>query len=222
MIKIVILLLSSFVLLSALEIKSRLSVEDKKSKFKALVLPVIERVYNDLETQYNDTKELIKKGETNSTKVTTLIKAYSAESPTELLERLKPHAKSIALAQAAIESAWGTSRFFKEANNLFGIWSKNRYEERIPASRKRGSKTIYLKKYKTLYESVQDYYKLLATGKVYKKFRQVKMKSNNPFLLARELNGYSEIGYEYTKRVRAVIHHNKFYKVDNVKCKTKQ
>lgn len=197
-----------------MEVPKKMSVAQKKARFRAVVLPAIERVYSELDREYKEVKLLIEKNDINSTKIQTLMKRYRATSTNDLLQRIKPHAKSVALAQAAIESAWATSRFSKEANNLFGIWSYNKYEKRIPAKKKRGTQTIYIKKYTNIYDSVRDYYKILATGRVYKKFRLEKMRSNNPYLLTKYLDKYSEIGIEYTKRLNSMIRHNKFYKID--------
>jgi len=212
--KFLFLLLNTLLLLSATELPNKMSVQEKKARFIKIVLPEIERVYSELDTKYHKIQLLIKNGETNSTQVQKLMKSYSASSPEDLLERIKPHAKSVALAQAAIESAWATSRFYKEANNLFGIWARKKSKNKISANEKRGKKTIYIKKYTTLYDSVRDYYKILATVRAYRLFRQEKIKSNNPYLLTRGLNSYSEIGAEYGKRLNSMIRHNKFYKID--------
>ena len=61
--------------------------------------------------------------------------------------RLKTHPTSIVLAQAAIESGWGSSRFYKEANNVFGVWSYSENEPRIKAMEDREGKSVYVKKY---------------------------------------------------------------------------
>ena len=90
---------------------------------------------------------------------------------------LKPHPKSIALAQAAMESSWATSRFFTEANNVFGVWSFNESEPRIAAGKKRGNKTIWVKKYHSIKASMQDYYRTLARGVAFSEFRKLKMET---------------------------------------------
>ncbi|RMG73960.1 MAG: hypothetical protein D6710_02380, partial [Nitrospirae bacterium] len=52
-----------------------------------------------------------------------LFRKYRTESRSELMSRLNTAPPSIVLAQAAIETGWGSSRFFSEANNVFGIWT---------------------------------------------------------------------------------------------------
>ena len=128
---------------------------------------------------------------------------------------LKPHPQSIVIAQAAMESAWGTSRFIKEANNIFGMWSINKNEPRIPAAEKRnGTKTIWLKKFDTLEDSIRAYYKLLATSKAYKQFRITRFQTDNPYEIAKKLNHYSELGEKYTKEVISIIKYNELTQYD--------
>jgi len=128
---------------------------------------------------------------------------------------LKPHPISITLAQAAMESSWGTSRFFKEANNLFGIWSFNKKEPRIAASGQRGTKTIWLKKYSSVEDSVTDYYKNLGRSFAFKEFREEKMLSNNPYILVTKLDRYSEKGSKYGEELTSMMSYNKFLKYDD-------
>ncbi len=71
---------------------------------------------------------------------------------------MKTHPVSIVLAQAAIESAWGESRFFKKGNNIFGMWSYNRKEPRMRARETRNGKPVYLKKYRSLSDAIDDYF----------------------------------------------------------------
>ena len=73
--------------------------------------------------------------------------AYRAETLDQLIKRMKTHPTSIVLGQAAIESGWGRSRFFKEANNVFGVWSMNPKDDRIPTKIRRGDDQVFLKKY---------------------------------------------------------------------------
>ena len=142
------------------------------------------------------------------------MKSYSAKSPQDLLMRMKPHAKSVAIAQAAMESAWATSRFTRVATNLFGVWSFNKNEPRVAAGEKRGTKTIYVKKYSSVEASIRAYYKVLATGRAFAAFRVEKMKTNDPYKLVKKLDNYSEKGAEYGKELAAMIKFNRFYKFD--------
>ena len=177
-------------------IPKNMTVQEKKQRFRDLVVPVVEKVYADLYKQYKEVSIIVDSGKTN-TKIEKLIKSYHAKNSKDLLKRLKPHAKSVAIAQAAMESSWATSRFTLTAKNLFGVWSFNKNEPRVAAGQKRGNKTIYVKKYPTIEASIKDYYKTLATGKIFKEFRNVKMATNNPYELVKKLDKYSEKGTEY-------------------------
>lgn len=193
--------------------QKKMTVKEKKQRFFSMVLPAINQVYDELEQQYNKTKILIEQNP-NSTQIKNLMQDYSAKDPQDLLIRLKPHPKSIALAQAAIESAWGTSRFFRVANNVFGVWSFNADEPRVAASQKRGSTTIYVKKYNSILHSTRDYYKVLATGKAFEDFRIKKVQTNNPQILVKYLKKYSEMGGLYDKELSSMIRYNKLTKYD--------
>jgi len=194
-------------------VPKKISVQEKKHQFFVLFVPAIEKVYTELEKKYEETKVMIEQDPTNS-KLQLLMKQYSAKDLDDLLMRMKPHPKSIALAQSAMESAWGTSRFFKIANNVFGVWSINKNEPRVAAGKKRGDRTIYVKKYKNIEASIYDYYKLLATGKAFQKFREEKMKTNDPYTLVKYLDKYSERGAEYGKELASMIKYNKLQKYD--------
>ncbi len=190
-----------------------MSVKEKKQNFKDLLVPAIDRVYNDLQNQYNEIKILIDKNQKHP-KIDKLMQEYSAKDKQDLLQRIKPHPKSIAIAQAAIESAWATSRFTHIANNLFGVWSLNENESRIQASKTSGKSAVYVRKYNSIVESVKDYYKVLATSKVFEQFRIQKMKKDSIYELVKRLDKYSIRGKVYTNELESIIKYNKFYEFD--------
>jgi len=147
--------------------------------------------------------------------LTKLKKKYKVKGIPCLLKRLHTHPVSIVIAQAALETGWGSSRFYREANNIFGIWSFNKNEPRMAAGVKReGVKTIYVKKYKNLEASIEGYYNMMAKGRAYKQFRNARLKTDNPFEIIPFLDHYSELRHEYVKRLYFVIKSNKFYLLD--------
>lgn len=190
-----------------------ISVSEKKQNFKDTLIPIATTVYNELEIQYLAIKLDIENNR-NTDVIVKLKKEYNAKTDQLLLNALKPHPISILLAQAAAESAWLTSRFTKEANNIFGVWSFNKNEPRIAASGLRGDKTIYLKKYGTVKEAVRDYYKNLGKTWAYAEFRKQRMLTSNPYVLSDYLTSYSEKKGEYTKLLRSMIKYNEFDKYD--------
>ncbi len=118
---------------------------------------------------------------------------------------IKPPPKSIAIAQAAIKSSWATSRFFRKAYNIFGVWSFDEDEPRIAALEKRGNKTVWLKKYSSVEDAVYDYYRTLARSDAFADFRLAKMQTNDPFLLVTKLDSYSEKGSLYGEELISII-----------------
>ncbi len=143
-----------------------------------------------------------------------VLKEYKSKTVEEVLNRLHTHPVSIILAQAAIESGWATSRFCQEANNVFGIWSYNKNENRIMASGSRGGKKVYLRKYDSLFESIYDYLETIARADAYRQFREMRLSSTDPFRLIWYLNNYSERRYEYVRSLRNMIEYNDFCKYD--------
>ena len=145
--------------------------------------------YKELYTLYAKIKLHISEG-TGKELIARLKTKYRATTNEELLNALKPHPASVALAQAAMESAWATSRFFNEANNVFGVWYYNESDLRVAASGKRNGKTIWVKKYLSIRESVKDYYFTLAKGRAFKEFRALKMTSSDPYAFVAKLDKY--------------------------------
>ena len=193
----------------------KITVKAKKQNFKNALVAPTRKVFLRLQKQYEQARKEIKK-DPNSKHIQSLRGKYKAANNTDLLSALKPHPISLTLAQGAMESAWGTSRFFKKANNVFGVWSFNKNEKRIAAKKKRKNKTIWIKKYDSIEDSVENYYHILATGPAYREFRKEKMRSNDPLILATKLDKYSEKGSQYGKELISMIKYNKFRKFDKI------
>ena len=199
---------------TAINVPKKMTVPVKKERFYYLLAPAIDKVYNELSVQYNEVKKDLNSG-SNAAKIEKLKKTYKVKNDKALLLALKPHPQSIALAQAAMESAWATSRFFVKANNVFGMWSVNKNEPRIAAGEKRGgTKTIWLKKFDSIEDSVREYYKMMGRGRAYKDFRRVRYETNDVKKIVKELDNYSEIGEKYTKELASMIRYNKLTKYD--------
>lgn len=190
----------------------KMTVQEKKERFKSLILPPTQEVYADLMTQYKDVKKAIEDGDTDDFE--DLKTEYKADNNEELLMALKPHPISITLAQAAMESSWATSRFFREGYNIFGVWSFDEDEPRIAAGEKRGDKTIWVKEYSSIKEAIRDYYRTIARGRAFKEFRALKLKTNDPHKLVKKLDKYSEKGAKYGIELSSIINFNKFKTFD--------
>ena len=128
---------------------------------------------------------------------------------------------SLAIAQAAKESGWGTSRFAIEGNALFGQWTWT--GEGIKPAGSDSDSTHKVMRFKILKASVKAYQRNLNTHGSYKKFRmeRAKLRDNkkklDSLLLAGYLDKYAETGTEYVKVLRQIITQNKLKDFDDVK-----
>ena len=201
---------------------SVLDVQNKKQAFINIMLPSILIAKHQLEEDRIKVLALEKKGQPLSDEeeryLANLKRDYKCHTSKELLSRLKTHPTSIVLAQAAIESGWGTSRFYIEANNVFGIWSYSENELRIKAMEDREGKSVYVRKYDVLPESIISYFKTIARGP-YSEFRTAREKISEVSVLISYLEVYSELREEYVKRLDQLIQYNNFEKYDSYTLK---
>ncbi len=187
---------------------------DRKVHFVQMMLPSIMLAQKKIDNErlqieaLNGRLKEEKLSHSDSVKVDSVLTYYKAKTLDQAIKCLHPQPISVILAQAALESGWGTSRFFIEANNVFGIWSYNPEEERIAAGKNRGEKTIYLRKYDNLYGSVYDYLKTVARVPAYKKLRKARLESSDPYKLIQYLTNYSELRQVYFDILGSVIRHN--------------
>lgn len=199
-----------------------LAVEEKKDKFVELLLPSILVSHHVLHQKIKRIEHIenwllkhpfmMKK---DSLFLFSLFETYKCDQTHELKMRLKPHATSIVLGQAALESGWGSSRFFKEGNNVFGIWSYHADENRIKALTGRDSTNIYVRSYSSIEESINDYFQTIARVNAYKEFRQKRFTSEKPLELILFLKRYSELGETYTDKLKQLIESNDLTKYDS-------
>jgi Bax protein len=201
---------------TAAVVPKKMTVQEKKARFRQLLTPPINKVYAQLMTRYNEVSATLSDGKEHP-ELDALKKEYRAKTNEQLLQALKPHPRSIVMAQAAMESAWATSRFFREANNVFGVWSFDKDEPRIAAGEQRGDKTIWIKKYQSIEDSVRDNYRVLARSAAFAGFRELRMTSEDPFELVKQLDRYSELGAKYGEELSSVIRYNKFTLLDQPK-----
>lgn len=140
---------------------------------------------------------------------------------TRLLRRVDEVPPGMAAAQAANESGWGTSRFTREANNLFGEWTWRSGEGLVPSQRPEGA-THYIRVFDTLDRSVRSYYFNLNVGHAYPEFRRqrLEMRENGEALdsirLTGTLTAYSERGHGYVDEVRSMIRTNRLQEWDRL------
>jgi Bax protein len=140
---------------------------------------------------------------------------YKANGIEDLLQRLETLPASIALAQAAVETGWGKSRFFFEGNNLYGIWSMKKRDARMSASKTRNGNTIYVKTYADISGSVRDYLEILGRADAYKDLRTTLARTKDPFVLIPNLKYYSEQRSVYTRKLKRIILENDLTRYDH-------
>lgn len=195
-----------------------LPINQKKDKFIAAILPAILVAKHRIKKKRNRVIGLLEKPNwtvQDSTFYLTLCDEYKTDNSEVLLNRMRVHPNSIILAQAIIESGWGSSRVFRDANNMFGIWSYSANEPRIAAKFKRESETIYLRKYHDFSESIEDYFKTVGRTNAYREFRRARLDTSDPFKLVKYLSRYSERGEEYVIQLSSMIRFNELTKYDN-------
>jgi Bax protein len=199
---------------------SSLAVSERKHRFIHLMLPAILLAQEKMAAQQawvREVGEQIDKGicpEQDSLSLVDMMTRYRVATSEELVRSMHPHPVSIVLAQAVIESGWGTSRFCQEANNVYGMWSYSKDEKRIKAGEERDGKAIYLRMYDTLFESVYDYLYTIARSHAYEEFREARLQTQNPYQLIWYLSNYSESRLEYVKVLRNVIEYNDLTQYD--------
>ena len=202
------------------------STKLKKETFIKIVLPLIvaenekiladrkkllivsgKKYTTDLEKQWIRQKLLeykVKKGDLN-----------------ELLIRMDVIPTSIALAQAAKESGWGTSRFALEGNAIFGQWTWS--GQGIAPLNRDSNKKHKILKFPILRASVKAYQNNLNTHKSYLKFREKRsiLRGKNKKIVGLELtntlNNYAQTGSEYTDTLNQIIKQNRLLDFESVR-----
>ena len=202
------------------------SVKLKKETFIKIVLPLIvaenEKILDD---KYTLKKIISKKFTTDQEKqwlrqkfLEYKVKKGNVE---ELEIRMDIIPASIALAQAAKESGWGTSRFALEGNAIFGQWTWN--GKGIEPLLKDKSKNHKILRFPILRASVKAYKNNLNTHKSYIKFREKRKSLRNKnkkihgLELAKTLGNYAETGSEYTKILAQIIIQNRLMDFEPVR-----
>lgn len=138
-----------------------------------------------------------------------------------LLSRVDIVPASLALAQASNESAWGTSRFAREANNLFGQWCFTKGCGIVPKSRA-SEKTHEVASFASVKNSVAAYVYNINSSSAYHELRTIRSSEREEKgivqgeVLAKGLTKYSERGEEYVKEIQAMIRSNNLSQYDKL------
>ncbi len=190
---------------------------ERKEKFIDMLLPSVLVVNYEI-TQMRERllriREKKEKGQSLSAREEKLVKwaleRCRSKSLEEVLKKMFPVPPSIVIAQGAIESGWGTSRFFLEANNPFGIWTFKPSSEAVKA--KEGK--AYLRRFDTLLDAVREYMYNVNVGWAYRKFREGRLKTSDPYKLSGYLTLYSIERETYVRKLRKIIKDNHLDRLD--------
>lgn len=142
---------------------------------------------------------------------------YTTTDLTDLLNRVDIIPASLVLAQAANESAWGTSRFATQGNNFFGQWCFRKGCGLVPVSRNTDA-DHEVRKFHDARESVFAYIDNLNANRAYKKLRATRLSARQKqeaitgLSLANGLEHYSERGLAYVKEIKGLINYNKLWR----------
>ena len=208
------------------EIKKIENSKKRKSLFIKIILPLILEENNRILLDRKRLFSILNKNKNSKKEINwlrTKFKQYGVlnkDIPT-LKVRMDIVPVSLALAQAAKETGWGTSRFALEGNALFGQWTWSG-DGIKPAGAEDNSKHKVMK-FKVLKASVRAYQRNLNTHSSYKNFRQLRAqlrdddKKLDSLILADQLNNYAETGEEYTKILKQIIQQNSLKDFDEVK-----
>ena len=131
-----------------------------------------------------------------------------------LLRRVDTIPVALALSQAAVESGWGTSRFARQGNALFGQWAWTESAGMRPLAASNDRAVV--RSFGSLLESVRAYMHNLNTHQNYKRFRDARyrLKPQTEAVKARRLaaylDSYAEIGQAYVEKLLVIISSNNF------------
>jgi Bax protein len=208
------------------EIKMIENTKKRKEFFIQIVLPLILQENNNIKLDRARLFNIINKSNNTNIEKKWLDKKYKQYGiPSKDLSILKIRMDevpvSLALAQAAKETGWGTSRFAQEGNALFGQWTwSGEGLKPKEADENEGHKVM---KFNVLQASVRAYQRNLNTHSTYKEFRLARAKSRDlgkpldSIVLAKYLNEYAETGEQYVEILKKIIVQNNLKDFDNAK-----
>jgi len=209
---------------------------NKKNIFISILLPIALRG-NEIILEEKQSIKKISTSKKNIDKLEFFAKKYKVQNykninfanlnssqisqiKSQLLIKVDTIPISMILAQAIVESGWGSSRFAREGNALFGEWTWQKGmgikpEENVDAN-------FAVKSFSDISSSLNSYLLNLNRHSAYKALRNYRFenfkdeKPINGLEAANFLSGYAEIGYKYVTKIREMIEANKLYRYDNL------
>ena len=206
------------------EIKQIENTKKRKNLFIQIVLPLILEENTRIKVERKKLFAVLNKNNNSDSEIKWLkskFKQYGVVNRdlTTLKIRMDEIPVSLAIAQAAKETGWGTSRFALEGNALFGQWTFS--GEGIKPKGADIGDTHKVMKFKVLQASVRAYQRNLNTHSSYREFRKMRaiQRDNqgnlNSLELVNYLDKYAETGLEYTKILKKIIEQNNLTDFDD-------
>ena len=208
------------------EIKMIENTKKRKELFIQIILPLIIKENNYIRLDRKKLFSILNKSKNTRAENNWLrskFKQYGVinKDLSTLKIRMDEVPVSMAIAQAAKETGWGTSRFAQEGNALFGQWTWS--GEGIKPAAADDDSTHKVMKFKVLQASVKAYQRNLNTHSSYKRFRSARAslrderKKLDSIVLSEYLDKYAETGKEYVKILQQIIRQNQLTDFDDAK-----
>ena len=213
-----------------------ITVENKKRLFFRGLAPLILRSnelimmdrkrLGEIKSSFNKNKTISEKDKTWVFMLSGLYKVNASEDQVtssmleELWNKVDIVPPSLALAQAAEESGWGTSRFATSGNAIYGQWTWGGNAIK-PEKQRKELGNYGIAAFETLQESVSAYMLNLNTHNAYAGLRDKRAELRNKkqkitgLLMAETLTKYSERGEEYVKGLKSMINSNRLVPADD-------
>jgi Bax protein len=217
------------------DLNGSVSTTDKKISFFMGLLPMILLANQEIARERDTILQILARHKATGTRpgdlkrLETIMARYGLRgnpftdhrTRSRLLRRVDTIPPSLVLAQAANESAWGSSRFAQLGNNLFGEWTYKSGTGIVPEGRPYGE-TYEVRKFPSIYASIRSYMNNLNRNGAYAKLRRIRenlRKAKQPLTgiaLALGLQNYSERGAEYIYEIQAMIRQNELSRTNSV------
>ena len=208
------------------EIKMIENTKKRKEFFIQIVLPLIIKENNNIRIDRNNLFKIINKSNNTNLEKQWLGKKYKQYGVvlgdlSSLKIRMDEIPVSLAIAQAAKETGWGTSRFAQEGNALFGQWTWS--GEGLKPKEAKAGEGHKVMKFNVLQASVRAYQRNLNTHSTYRDFRRARAelrdlgKPLDSLELSKYLNKYAETGNQYVEVLQKIIKQNKLKDFDDAK-----
>ena len=208
------------------EIKKIANTKKRKNMFIKIVLPLIVKENNKIRIDRKRLFTILNKNSNTDIEKKWLEKKYKQygvrkNDLSTLKIRMDEIPASLAIAQAAKETGWGTSRFALKGNALFGQWTWSG-EGLKPKNAEKG-KEHKVMKFHSLQLSVRAYLRNLNTHSSYKNLRKARTELRNinkpldSIILSKHLDKYAETGNQYIEVLQKIIEQNNLKDFDDAR-----